>query len=205
MIAEMLFPERRAEPWLSKAQITLCAVVLAAWAPVLTLLARADEPLFVPSSYLWLITAAVIVALVIASRFGRPHTAVRESVSAPHPCRFFAIGLLSTTVVLGTVLILPESGRHPPLVVTIPLLVAFDAASLLLILRWSGRGRAWDDRHRLALVAGWLTFFIVVNALGDIEEFQGKIIVSAATVVALVALRRLANQRQRTATSRREA
>jgi len=34
-----------------------------------------------------------------------------------------------------------------------------------LVLRWSGNGSAWDDRHRLALISGGLSLFLVLGPL----------------------------------------
>ena len=74
---------------------------------------------------------------------------------------------------------------------------AWDAAALGLLWRWSDLGRAWGDRHRFALVAGLLAFFLLLGVLKDADEgFAGHSLVSAAAAVALwrvgIALRRRA-------------
>ena len=196
LLAEMLFPARRHERWLTNGQAALCGAVLALWAPVLAWLARSDDPLYMPPLHLWIVISTLIVLLVLAARFVRSPAPVRDQRAVPTPVWFYVAGMLSTTVVLGTVLILPESGWHPPLRFSVPLLIAFDALTLSLLVRWSGGGGAWEDRHRLALVAGWLTFFLVVSALGDLERFEGRTLVAAATLAALIILwRRIAPAR----------
>jgi len=41
----------------------------------------------------------------------------------------------------------------------------YDLFILWLILRWNGNGAAWDDRHRLALIVGALSFFLLLGPL----------------------------------------
>jgi hypothetical protein len=190
MLTELLFPERRREPWLTHRQAVLCGLVLVLWPPVLAWLARADHPLYRPAPALCALTAFVLMALVVAAhRVGdRPLPIV--SGTAPPPRRFLVLGAVNMTVVMVTVFALPEQGIQPPLVVLITFLVAFDGVTLWLILRWSGNMRAWDDRHRLALVSGLLAFFVLFGVLADLERFEGKSLVSLATVVALWRLRR---------------
>jgi hypothetical protein len=79
----------------------------------------------------------------------------------------------------------------PPLPLTLLVLLILDGATLWLLLRWSGNGFGWDDRHRLALIVGFLSFFIVFDFLQDADEWQGRGIVG---VVAIVAFWRLAQE-----------
>jgi hypothetical protein len=185
LLAEVLYHDRRREPWLTPGQMALCALVLALWAPVLALLARADHPLLVPSPGLWVGTALLIGALVIAARLApaQPFHTIARAV--PRPLQFLILGAANTTIVFVIVLLLPEHGVLPPLALTVIALLAIDAVSLALLLRWSGNVRAWGDRHRVALVAGVLAFFVVFGVLSDLERFEGKSLVGLATAVGL--------------------
>ncbi len=81
------------------------------------------------------------------------------------------------------VFMFPDVGIKPPLALMVVALLVWDGVTLLLILRWSGHAAAWDDRHRLALVLGWLSFFVVFGALQDFESgFAGHLFVGAAAV-----------------------
>jgi len=68
--------------------------------------------------------------------------------------------------------------------------MSLDMVSLLLLWRWSGYGRGWDDRHRLALVAGILAFFVYFSFDKDFELWRGSSIVGALTVLSLWRLSR---------------
>jgi putative flippase GtrA len=190
MLAELLYPERRAEPWLSGGQMALCGLVMAAWMPILAVLAQAGKPLYVPALGLSVLTSLSIAGLVLAARLAPAQPLCPTGSPASSPYRFLLLGALNVTIVFGTVYLLPEFYGSPPLIASIAFLLAFNALSFWLFLRWSGNVLAWDDRHRLALVSGLLAFFVVVNFLGDLENFEARSFVSLATVFALWQLRR---------------
>jgi hypothetical protein len=64
-------------------------------------------------------------------------------------------------------------------------------------LRWSDNGHGWDDRHRLALVAGLLGFFLYFCVDHDLEQWKGSSLVALAAVVALWRLGRTTARRVR--------
>jgi hypothetical protein len=195
VLAELLCPERRREPWLTKGQAAACGLVLALWPPVLAWLARGDHPLYRPAPALWALTALGLVALVAAARWAtdRPLPIVTREV--PHPGWFLALGSVNMTVVMATVFVLPEQDIQPPLIVLVAFLLAFDGLTLWLLLRWSGNGRSWGDHHQLALVAGLLAFFVLFGVLADLERFEGKSLVGLAAILALWRLHRRVAER----------
>jgi hypothetical protein len=185
LIAEMLYPDRRHTRWLGNGQAAACGAALVAWAPALALVARNEDPLHVPPAGLWIGAAALIVACVVAARFVRVAPPDLGARHTPAPGLFFAVGAVSTSVFVGSVLVVPDytSPIHPA--VLVPGLAVFAAVTLWLIVRWSGGGTAWGDRHRLALAAGWLAPFLILGILGDVEHFEGRSLVAAAAVVAV--------------------
>jgi len=191
LLAEVIYRERRRERWLTNGQAASCGLVLALWAPVLSLLARADHPLYVPSRALWIGTGVAIVALIVAARLAPAHAAEAVERAVPRPRRFLILGALNTTVVFAIVFLLPEQRILPPLVFTVLALLLMDGVSLALLLRWSGNTLAWDDRHRVALVAGVLAFFVAFGVLSDLERFEGKSLVGLVAAVGLWWLSRL--------------
>jgi hypothetical protein len=71
------------------------------------------------------------------------------------------------------------------------LVILLDGLAFALLMRWSGNGSAWNDRHKLAVVCGLLAFFIVFDALQDLEaSFTGLSIVAACTVWGLWRVRK---------------
>ena len=186
-IAEVLYPTRRLERWLPDRYVVACAIVLMLWAPVLEFLARGEQPLYRPPLSLWLGTAVGIGALIVAARFVRPCDA-SERRAVASPLRFFIVGAINTSTIFSIVLIAPDVGLQFPLLASLPTIIAVETATLALIARWSGYGVVWGDQHRLALVAGWLAFFLIVNAMADLEQFQGRLLVSGAAVFALAQL-----------------
>jgi hypothetical protein len=55
--------------------------------------------------------------------------------------------------------------NNPPFVVTMFLLALYDLFLLWLVVRWSSAGQSWDDRHKLALIIGSLSFFLILGPL----------------------------------------
>jgi hypothetical protein len=102
------------------------------------------------------------------------------------------------TLFFVAVYMLPETWA-PPLALSVIGLALLDGFTLWLLLRWSGGGGAWDDRHRLAWVAGGLGFFILFNIASDLETFVGKSCVGAIAMIALVVFGRLVGRRRREA------
>lgn len=178
-LAEILYPQRRHQRWISNRALIGCSVCIALWIPqglVMTSY-RPLEGLYVLS---WL---AVLTLIRAAHRVpAQPLPPIERAV--PRPRRFFLAGLLNMSAFFLIVFLTPEY-HWPPLLVTVLMLLALDGVTLWLILHWSGNGSAWDDRHRLALVAGLLTFFICFGILQDLEEWRGASIVGVITVVAL--------------------
>ena len=74
----------------------------------------------------------------------------------------------------------------PLIVLTLGLFVlVINGVTLWLALRWSGNGHSWDDRHRLALFAGFLGFFVYFCFDKDFERWEGASIVGLTTIIAL--------------------
>ena len=100
------------------------------------------------------------------------------------------------TLFFVAVYVLPEAVILP-LLISIVGLILLDGLTLWLLLRWSGNGGAWNDRHRLAWVSGGLGFFILFNLQSDLEEFAGRSCVSAITILGLILLSIWVNRRTR--------
>lgn len=85
--------------------------------------------------------------------------------------------------------------KYPPYFVTVIFLVVVDSVVLWLVLRWSGNGFCWDDRHQLAFIAGELSFFIYACFDHDLEAFRGLSIVGCIAIIVLWQLHRCVRTR----------
>lgn len=62
------------------------------------------------------------------------------------------------------------------------ILLAVASVELTLLTVMSNGGAAWNDRHQLAMVIGFLGFFLVFGILQDFEVFTGRSVVSIVTI-----------------------
>lgn len=194
VLTEIIYSDRRHERWLGSKALAACFVGLLLWIPVMGLIMILDmgRP-FPPWGWYALSWLAVGILIFIARRLPRrPFVAKRQSV--PGPAFFLLLGLTNMTVFFLTVFMTPEYG-FPPLTLTVLWLAVFDAASAWIILRWSGYGHSWDDRHRLALIVGMLGFIIYFCFDKDFKQFTGTSLVGAATILGLWQLRRIVSHR----------
>jgi len=180
ILAEMLYPKGREESWLGNRGLTVCIIGLALWFPAGWLMTS-----YVPPWPGYALSWAAIAGLILAARFVPANVPLPVKKNAPHPFFFLLLGFLNMTLFFVAVYVLPEIWS-PPLALPIIGLALLDALTLLLLLRWSGNGGAWDDRHRLAWVAGGLGFFIFFGFANDAEKFAGRSCVSALAIVGFV-------------------
>ena len=182
ILAEILYPEERRRRWLSDKGLTACIIGLSLWLPAGLLMTA-----YVPPLPGYLLSWAALVGLITAARLVPGDLPPGPLRAVPGARYFLLLGFLNMTLFFVVVYVLPGSGM-PPLLVSVLALIALDAGTLRLLLRWSGNGRAWDDRHRLAWVAGGLGFFILFGIATDLENFKGSSIVSVITLGALCLL-----------------
>ncbi|MBN1440615.1 MAG: hypothetical protein JW929_14500 [Anaerolineales bacterium] len=194
ILAEMIHADRRTEPWLGDRGLIACILGLTLWVPAGWLMTR-----FVPPASGYILSWIAIAGLVLAARRLPAGFPRRVKKSPPHPLFFWLLGFVNMTVFFVSVFMLPDFWA-PPLWLAAGGLVVLDALTLGLLLRWSGNGGAWDDRHRLAWVAGGLGFFVLFNFFSDVEEgFAGRSCVSAFAIIALAVLAYRIRKRPRTA------
>ncbi|MCX6574777.1 MAG: hypothetical protein NTV82_00100 [Candidatus Aminicenantes bacterium] len=191
ILAEMLHPGRREESWLSNKGLIACIVGLALWFPAGWLMTS-----YIPPWPGYLLSWAAIAGLILAARFVPANVPAPVKKNPPHPFFFLLLGFTNMTLFFVAVYVLPETWT-PPLPLSVIGLLLLDAFTLWLLLRWSGNGGAWNDRHRLAWVAGGLGFFILFNFTSDLEAFAGRSCVSAIAVCGLILFSVWVNRRTR--------
>ena len=158
-LVEMLYPGKRGESWIGNRGLIWNILAFAATLPLGALL----NPYDAPDGWLgacWLVIAGLaLTAWCISNNPG-------ESVipKVPRPRRFYWTGFIGTFGQFFLIYATAER-NNPPFVLTMILLALFDLFILWLVLRWNGGGNAWDDRHRLALICGALSFFLILGPL----------------------------------------
>jgi hypothetical protein len=191
LLVEMIHSDRKAEPWLGNKGLIACIIGLELWAPAGWLMTQYIPP------WPWYILAWIaIIGLILAARCVPADFPAPVKKKSPHPIFFFLLGFINMTLFFVGVYMLPEYWA-PPLWLAAGGLVLLDALTLWLLLFWSGNGGAWDDRHRLAWVAGGLGFFILFNFTSDLEEgFAGRSCVSVAAILGLILFSILVKRRK---------
>jgi hypothetical protein len=158
LLAELLFPTRRAEPWLGRAGLIFVGVLFTLGTLGLAAIFRfAVAPDFKAPLILNLIAALVAIVLVILALIWPARNVQQISEEStgnvPNPWIVGLLGLLMAALWFG-LLDLPHPLRRVAWVL-VPMI--FDAALIagfaFLIRRWSDY-KAWSDLHRLALVFG---------------------------------------------------
>lgn len=158
-LVHILYPTRCAESWVGRRGLTWNLLAFAASLPLGALL----NPYDAPDAWLgacWLAIAALGLA---AWRF-TPRAAEQAAVRVPPPGRFFFLGFLGTFAQFFFIYYAAEK-NSPHFLVTMLLLTLYDLFILWLVLRWSGGLKAWDDRHRLSLISGSISLFLILGPL----------------------------------------
>lgn len=176
-IADIVFDRQRRQSWVGGLWFWLCLAGFALWVPVGWVMSA-----FVPPLGYYLGGILVFAGLIGLARFlpaNWPAAPPRRSVA--HPALFLAIGMANVFVVYITVFIAPQFGAVFPTFPTFAFLVLVNATMLFALERLSCGFSAWGDRHRIALVTGFLSVFFVLSVLSDlIEGFGGSAIVAIA-------------------------
>lgn len=197
LLAEILFPDRRDEPWLRWPGVVVAGVLFALGATALALIFRM---VIAPDFHLpagLLIGAALAVIILVALALALPTGAQPAPTehAAPSPWLVGAsVGVVALT--WFTLLDIPHVLRDSALVLLPMLIILGLAVGIAVLLRRWSAARGWGDLHRLAIVFGALLvsacegFFLVTagNALN--QAGQAVISLLALALLAVFTWRR---------------
>ena len=135
---------------------------------------------FVPSTGGLLLSLLLIVALTFAA-YQLPHPMLSPRPRKElRPGWVALVAAFNMTAMFLLTFIIPELevAWWPPWSVTFVAILILNVVTLWLLAALSGNGAAWDDRHTLALVAGFLAFFLALAFLQDVSgDFTGASLV----------------------------
>ncbi len=188
-LTEMIFKDRRDEAWVGRKGFAILAVLFV----VDVVFGYFALTAFRPGAIQYLLTLALVVCLfLLAWKLPRQVFAAKDIVTAK-PFRFWLLGFLGTFTFFFVYWVLPNTGVHP--LIAIVAGVIHVAAVTWLVLRMSGNGGAWTELHRLGLVAGPMSLFIIVAPFQEFaatrsDNTAGMTMVGIGAAIFLLWLRR---------------
>lgn len=177
-VAEMLYATKRNETWLSHKMLGLCILGLALWLPAGWLMTSYMPPIF---HYIGVFI--LFIGLIFAA-YKLPKTSPAKIIRKPkhRSLWFFVLGVINVIITYFIVFIGPEMGFLPPTTIAMAILILANAATLILIGRWTAKFTIWSDQNRLALTLGYLSIFFFISVTQDFEDgFAGGSIVALIT------------------------
>lgn len=191
LLAEMLFPARRREPWLGRVGVGVAGALYALGALALAAIFR----LFVTPDFrapaVLMIGASLLVCALVALTLRLPSSPAEPAALTGQALSPWLVGLISfaSTAAWFGLLHLPEALRSGAVVLApMALGVILAAGIVALIRRWSA-SRGWNDAHRLALAFGAILtstlYGISFVTAGSPGNQIGEGVASAATLALL--------------------
>lgn len=180
LLAGILFPTWRDRTWISRRKLIILAILWAANGLFIFLFISPYRP----AASHYLLTLVIMVGLgVLAWQLPHPKVVINEESSrAARAFWFLPVGFVGTLALFFLVWVVPKSGIHPLL--TMSLMTGLVILVGWLVLRMSGGG-AWTGRHKLAIASGALGFFILLAPLQELDKTRTDN-TTGMTVVALV-------------------
>jgi hypothetical protein len=200
-LTELLFPDRRDDPWLSQRGIGLAIVVFLLGAVgVWWLWSHVGLPKFGPTTYqipllhvglaLVAIVALVALGLALPKRAEKPASRRAWSPWILGPIAFI-FGLF-WWIMVGLAYIPPSVFRGASPLVPIVVGLVWAALALLVISSLSSARKGWQDRHRLALILGAALATMIGGTLGILAASPvdkiGKLVFDLVAFILLACL-----------------
>lgn len=215
LLTELLFPARRALPWLGRRGLWISGSIFAldilVGSALFTLgdhIAYGYVPPLVPylaafalvSALGWLVLRQPVRAAPVVTPFAPVPT-----VPAPHLwlLRLFSFGAAFTWFFIFIAFTGKGSRIPAPVTMLAGVLLAWGVWTL--IRQWSAPNRLWDDRHRLALATGPLLLTALVSLIvlpfshAPGKNFAGQFLVGLIAILLLIVFARHVRRRVRRA------
>jgi hypothetical protein len=182
LLTSLMFRSKQRQSWVGGRVLTLLTLVVL----LETVIGLVFFPYTPPIPQYLLTVLLVIVLLWVARNLQIPmKSPVNGSVSPVW--KFALLGALGTLVFFVIFYAVPYTGIPAPL--TMLLILGWTGPVAFILLRMSGNGRLWSDRHKLASASGALAFFIVLAPIHELnpgpESMTGMTAVAIGFVVFL--------------------
>lgn len=162
-LSELLFPDRRKDPWLGKVGFVIVAILFllisfGTWRMWMSALSKYAPELHYQPPLLTIVVALIVIAALVASALALPaslRTASKSARRAPQP---WLVGVVAFVLaLLWFAPLLLHYGIFPafPFALALVLILAWAAGAWWLIRYWSA-GQGWGDGQGLALIFGAL-------------------------------------------------
>lgn len=183
ILIDLFFPRRARRPWLGPRRIVALSLWLVipcgllAYGVAFTQFAK--EGYHGPPLFSYLATVAITIALIalgVFVRFPAPRATPTRRAPRPAVIGWACFGL--TVLFFAVSLILPSTPL--PAVGTLAIQAAIFGFSLWRIQSWSAR-LGWGARHRLAIVAGVVAYFVFL--WGPLIEYGFRLAARAGLVI----------------------
>ncbi len=167
LLVGVLFPRQRQQVWIGTKKLIFLSILWVLNAVVIFLFISP----FRPPVLHYLLTVAIAVGLcALAWRLPPLVFALgADREKAAHWFWFLLIGFLGTLALFFLAWVPPNTSVHPT--ITILLMAGLVILVGWAVIRLSGGGMKWSDKHKLAMGSGALGFFIV---LAPLQEFDKK-------------------------------
>jgi hypothetical protein len=187
LLVELLYPGRRDEPWLGRRGMIGFSLLLSADVLFGNLVLTHYRP---PATPFIAFTLLAVGLFFLARRLPESWTP-SSGIKRRRPLCFGLLGFAGMLVFFLIHWIFPELGVPVMLTMVSALIVV---ALVLWAIRRMTAGGTWDDRHRLALASGALSFFVLLAPLAEMDKSRidnpaGMTLVGLAAVIFLVWLR----------------
>ncbi len=205
-VTELIFPERREQPWMRIRGMVISALVFIFGSFIAWFLwikqARPKAfhvPDYQPPLVAFLVGIAAIVAFVLIGYWSRTLRPAPTSRTAPG---LWTVALTTMVLVLPWYMLMSVLFIPKPISAWLPVIVGLMWAALAIftIRRWSS-AVGWQDMHRWALSSSAVLFSMAAGFLGSAYWSQvdvfGKLILNIIAVIGMIVLGRSIRQRLR--------
>jgi hypothetical protein len=199
LITELMFPERRHEPWLRQRGLAIAAATFVLgsfmlwilWTQIAVPIAF-HQPKYKPP--LWTLAAGVVAMLLLVVAgyaIGTSPQAPSASRSALPPWLIAVIALVLAFPWWGLIVLVFAPMPSVPLWQPILAAVVWATIAFLLVQRWSATS-GWNDRHRWSLAFGALLACMLLGYLGSslwpISDLVAKLVLNLLAVWYMITL-----------------